>query len=133
MSSLVDRFQRRLAKIEQSYEREPVVYIPGQGYAYVYGITPDSLQGVILGPFAVTDEAIEKHMAELDSAEKFILKTRDPGKAKKEIGAIITARSADYSDSLKKKLRNKGYEKYQQDRAKAKTLKAHEEEEDLWL
>ena len=109
MSSLIDKAQARINRIEKSLTHQPIYHYPGQKYYYVFGWTKGGRK-LIDGPFTDMQDA-DALLATLEDGEIFEKATRDQAKATREIKAELLSRGEDPDEALRRVLHKKGYER----------------------
>jgi len=109
MSSLYDKAQARIKRLEDSLSRAPIVRMPGSKFFYVLGWTAND-KVVSLGPFMYESEA-SSELAKLADGEIFQYSTRDLSRATRQMKAELLSRGEVSPDeALRRMLHTKGLE-----------------------
>ena len=111
MKSLYEQAQRRIKKIEDSLNQQPIYHYPGQKFWYVMGVTKAD-RVVSLGPFVDESEATNQ-LAQLEDGELFQYSTRDLAKATRQMKAELLARGEEPDEALRRMLHEKELEREQ--------------------
>ena len=112
MSSLYDKAQARIKRLEDSLSRAPIVRMPGSKFFYVLGWTAND-KVVSLGPFMVEAEA-SSELAKLADGEIFRYDTRDLTRATRQMKLELLSRGeASPDEALRRMLHTKGLEREQ--------------------